>query len=469
MITSHAFRKLLLQCFNGVVPRRIMIALSGGVDSMCLTKLLCNYRKEYDPLLQIHALTIDHGYRKGSSEEARSIGEIVRGWGVAHNIKRLEYNKPLSSITNFEEVARGLRYKAFQEACNEKEITSLLVAHNLEDQIETYLLRLLMNSTLFGLNGLSHAAAFPLPPNGPLKDTTPITVHRPLLDFEKKYLIDTCISQNVHWFEDYTNADSSLTRRNLLRYLVNTYVPESYPHLSGVVGKNELINTITEIKSLVEDTKLSMNRFDELVKENGEFNFNKRKTMITFKLNLGIFHQTDSLTFSRWLYELMYPLSPSTNYHWSYAKIERQAYPKILEFFADNRSTLFTGTYLGVKIHGKKMLNNSVRFTLSQQPLIRSSIDSRTIQLEATTELLDWVLFNHTWWIRLQSHLHKTVKIRPYSILDKRKRTPGILSRCTDEPFNVPIISDSRTNEVLSCPTADISAKSIRVECLMKE
>lgn len=116
MIETSVFKSLLAKCFrNGVVPNKVLIALSGGVDSVCLTYLLSQYRDLYNPDLKIHAVTIDHGYREGSSDEAKAVGDLVNKWGVQHNVIPLDYkNRSVHLITNFEEVARTMRYEAFR-------------------------------------------------------------------------------------------------------------------------------------------------------------------------------------------------------------------------------------------------------------------------------------------------------------------------------------------------------------------
>lgn len=459
MITISAFRQHLLRCFSKGVPDKMMVALSGGVDSMCLTYLLHQYKEHYQPTMEIHAMTIDHQYRLGSYAEAQDVGRIVEKWGVLHSIEQLTYASDVHVITNFEELARTMRYQTFQKACKEREITSLFVAHNLNDQLETYLQRLLMNSTLYGLAGLRPYAPFPAPQKEPYNS---ITVHRPLLRFDKSLIRETCVENGVEWFEDATNADIHLTKRNMLRYLINEYVPMHSDARSDLktVNKLALVETTSEIEGSMNLLESRIYGLDNYLKQYGSFLFDEKNAQVSFELPIEMWRNLHQLVFSRWLYDIMYSISSAKHFHWSYAKIERQAFPRIADFLETEDPNLQV-TYLNVIIKVERD-GKQVRFRLSKQPALRHELRDISQSIEVTSVFLQWVLFDRTWWIRVRSDSLTKVYVKPYA-LSLRRSIARSFPGCTKVSPNIPIIVDIH-GTVLAIPTHGLSHESIDID-----
>ncbi|ODQ45150.1 hypothetical protein PICMEDRAFT_73928 [Pichia membranifaciens NRRL Y-2026] len=192
------------------LPSRVALALSGGVDSVVLLNLLVRYKREIRPDLEIHALTVDHGLRAESTHEARRLQQVVLGemaYPVAHEV--LTIRTPISR-RQVERHARDLRYGLLYAYCEQRGIRSVFMGHHLDDQLETYVMRLLSNSTLFGLAGIR-----PLAP-GNLHGRHAVDLVRPLLGVTKADIYGHARAQSLTWFEDRTNADAGLTARNQL-------------------------------------------------------------------------------------------------------------------------------------------------------------------------------------------------------------------------------------------------------------
>lgn len=193
------------------LPSRVALALSGGVDSVVLLNLLVRYKREIRPDLEIHALTVDHGLRAESTHEARRLQQVVLGemaYPVAHEV--LTIRTPISR-RQVERHARDLRYGLLYAYCEQRGIRSVFMGHHLDDQLETYVMRLLSNSTLFGLAGIR-----PLAP-GNLHGRHAVDLVRPLLGVTKADIYGHARAQSLTWFEDRTNADAGLTARNQVR------------------------------------------------------------------------------------------------------------------------------------------------------------------------------------------------------------------------------------------------------------
>ena len=114
----------------------LAIGLSGGGDSMALALLAANWARAHGGTAV--ALTVDHGLRAESAVEAARTGEWARARGLAHFILPWTSPKPATGIMA---AAREARYTLMSRWCRDHGVLHLLLAHQLEDQIETFLLR----------------------------------------------------------------------------------------------------------------------------------------------------------------------------------------------------------------------------------------------------------------------------------------------------------------------------------------
>ncbi|MFH1157795.1 MAG: tRNA lysidine(34) synthetase TilS [Pseudomonadota bacterium] len=185
-------------CIGGTRPK-IAVAVSGGGDSLALTALMREWVAGRGG--EILALTVDHRLRTGSSEEAASVQKLLRARGITHDILTWEGDKPL---THVQELARKARYKLLLSECQRRGFPFLAVAHNLEDQIETFWMRLAHGS---GLDGLSAMA--------PVRVTEGVSIIRPVLPFSRERLRATCLQHGMKWVEDPSNANEKYLRVKL--------------------------------------------------------------------------------------------------------------------------------------------------------------------------------------------------------------------------------------------------------------
>lgn len=459
-LTLLGFRLQFARCFPKTWPNRILVALSGGVDSMCLTHLISQVSAQA-PGTQIFAATIDHAYRSNSALEAMAVGSIVRKWGVRHIVARLQYDTDPTKIQNFEEVARALRYKSLQDVCLAQDISHVFVAHTQDDLLETYLQRLLMNSTMYGLVGLNVTAPFPVPPKSP---TEHIQVHRPLLSFSKTAIRDYCEDAGVEWFEDVSNSDTQLTQRNKLRYMINDYVPSimSIRPEANFVSREKLLESTKEIQLLVAGYEKQKKTLDMYVKLH-DYEFRKESCTFKFCVPLSFLTQFEESAVARWLYELVYPISSSKHYHWSYAKIERQAMRK-LRIFLDGLEPSAKFNYIGVCMSMEKK-DDKLHFLIEKQPPMRENLAKG---VPVTNE---WTLFDRTWWIRCRSpqplYLFWYTDEMKQELLtafpDLKRGKDSLRARIG----TVPILRNAES-QIVGLPTHKLYADGIEGECILK-
>lgn len=180
------------------------VAVSGGADSLALMLLAHTW-------CGAGGVTFDHGLRKASKGEAEKVHAMLAEKGIAHTTLSASERPPPS---NQQEWARDARYAALLDWCQENGIENLLLAHHLDDQAETVLMRLLRGSGVDGLAAMQ-AVTHPRGAKGP-------ALVRPLLHMPKERLAATVRQAGLTWIEDPANRDEKYLRtrvRDLMEQL----------------------------------------------------------------------------------------------------------------------------------------------------------------------------------------------------------------------------------------------------------
>lgn len=181
------------------------VAVSGGGDSVALMLLLAQWAKGGSRPAPM-VLTVDHGLRKDSAKEAELVRKLAREVGLKAEVLVWKGPKPEADI---EAEARGARYRLMGAWCAGNRIDALYVAHTLEDQAETFLLRLARGSGLDGLAAMRPLATLPL------AGFESVRLIRPLLEFRKEDLRAFLKSRGVAWSDDPMNSDPRFARSRL--------------------------------------------------------------------------------------------------------------------------------------------------------------------------------------------------------------------------------------------------------------
>lgn len=177
---------------------KMALAVSGGSDSMALMLLMARWRRALRAGPDLLVLTVDHGLRAGSDEEARRVGRWADALGVRHEVLAWPGTKPRS---NLQAEAREARYRLIAGACHRADIHVLASAHQLDDQAETVLLRLARGSGVDGLAAME-----------PSSRMMGLTLVRPLLDMPGSRLIASLEAAGQAWVEDPSNEDTRFAR-----------------------------------------------------------------------------------------------------------------------------------------------------------------------------------------------------------------------------------------------------------------
>jgi len=197
------------------------VAVSGGADSMALSLLMADFAP-------CHFLTFDHGLRTESATEAKTVKEWLKDKGLSHTTLKWSGDKPKTGLP---EGARRARYQAMERWCSENGVKYLVIAHHLEDQAETFLMRLLKGS---GIDGLSAMEA-----KTPGLFEADVVLTRPLLKVPRARLRALLKSRGQAWFDDPTNENRDYTRVKLRKVLETSknLTPDTLAALADQIAK----------------------------------------------------------------------------------------------------------------------------------------------------------------------------------------------------------------------------------------
>ena len=181
------------------------VAVSGGGDSVALMLLLADFAK-HAKLPAPAVLTVDHGLRPESAKDAKAVARIAADAGLKAHVLVWKGEIPKSDI---EAQARFARYRLMGDWLKAHQVSALYVAHTIEDQAETFLLRLARGSGLDGLSAMRTIAPYPLP------GYEGIGLIRPLLDMPRSALREYLKSRKREWLEDPMNDDPRFARNRI--------------------------------------------------------------------------------------------------------------------------------------------------------------------------------------------------------------------------------------------------------------
>ena len=201
-----------------LAKRRLLLAVSGGADSLALLHILYVLRLRLS--VELHVVTLDHGLRRPhSGAEAEGVRERCEALGIACTVRRLAVAEYAAARgLGLEEAGRALRYAALEEERKHLDAAWIVTGHQLEDLGEDVLLRLLRGTGWPGLGGM------------PAVDAGRQIV-RPLLLTPAAALRDFLRRCGIAWFEDESNKDRKF-RRNRVRHALWPLLLEESPRLA---------------------------------------------------------------------------------------------------------------------------------------------------------------------------------------------------------------------------------------------
>lgn len=226
----------------------ILVGVSGGPDSMTLLFVLSSLRKELD--FSIVVCCVDHKLRPESKEEAIFVSKVAQNLGLPFILKELDLNK-MKKQGSLEEIARIARYRALEEARVESNSNKIAVAHHLDDQVETVIMRIIRGTSIKGLRGI------------PIKNGNII---RPLMCVWREEILDFCKENDIAYVIDSSNLSLSFTR-NRIRLELLPKLTEYNPKVKEAILK--IASQAEELDQFL--SHLEENALEKYKISNGEF------------------------------------------------------------------------------------------------------------------------------------------------------------------------------------------------------
>ena len=219
----------------------LILAVSGGPDSLCLLHLLCQgdlYQPE--KLLVAH---FNHGLRSSADDEAA----FVMDFSAQHNVHVITKEGDVAFLArseglSVEEAGRQARYQFFAGVARENGAQYVVTGHNADDQVETIVMHMLRGSAMAGLRGMQLSAPLPGSPD--------LTLIRPLLQVSRSEIETYCANHNLAPVIDESNRDTTFYR-NRLRHELIPLLEEYNPGIRQRLQNMAVI--MNDEESLLED------------------------------------------------------------------------------------------------------------------------------------------------------------------------------------------------------------------------
>jgi tRNA(Ile)-lysidine synthase len=201
---------------------KIVVAVSGGSDSMAVLHAMTDARGGKGPK-NLEAVTVDHGLRDGSADEAARVAKFCAELNVKHTT--LTWGG-WNGEGNLQDAARRARYKLIADWARENNIEGVVLGHTKDDLAETFLMQVSRKAGLDGLTSLREEV-----------EMHGVWFHRPFLGARRSELQEQLRSQGVEWIDDPSNEDEAFARvriRNALETLEDAGI--SADAIEGVVS-----------------------------------------------------------------------------------------------------------------------------------------------------------------------------------------------------------------------------------------
>lgn len=284
----NQFQIYLQKDFTYLKEKKLLLAISGGIDSMVLLHLF--HKLEFDITVAHCNFSLRDAESDADEDFVRTTCETLK---IPFYIQKFDTKQFASDYKlSIQLAARKLRYDWFSELLSEQKLDYVLTAHHLDDEIETFLINLTRGTGLEGLSGI------------PAKKENVI---RPLLKFSREEIETFAKENNFKWREDSSNASNKYLR-NKLRHDVVPILKELNP--SFMQSFQNTLDNLKQSLSLIDDASRIVYRKIVQEEENQKkINISELKQLQNYEAYL--FQWLKPLGFKAWsdIYNLMHSQS----------------------------------------------------------------------------------------------------------------------------------------------------------------
>jgi tRNA(Ile)-lysidine synthase len=222
----------------------VVVAVSGGTDSLCLLYAL--HRLSAELQLSLHVAHLDHMLRGAESQEdARFVSSRAESLGLLCTVESRDVAAYRDAHhCSLEEAAREVRYSFLREVAHRVNAVAVVTGHTRDDAVETVMLHILRGTGVHGLRGLEPASPYPYSPQDGV-DKRALTLLRPMLQVSRSEAEGYCRALGLEPREDATNASLAYLRNRIRLELLpsmrqlNPRVDDALLRLSGLAAEDD--------------------------------------------------------------------------------------------------------------------------------------------------------------------------------------------------------------------------------------
>ncbi len=232
------------------ISKPIVVAVSGGADSIALLSIL--YNLKYN-VIMAH---VNHHMREQSEIEEKEMIKLATKLNIPYEILEYHYD----GNDNFHNDSHNARYKFFKDVCKKYNTNLIATAHHLDDQAETILMKIMEGSNLYGYGGISI-----------VNDDGNYQIIRPLLCVSKNEIYNYCNLYDLKYFEDSSNHEDHYLRNRLRHHVIPLLKNECNDFYAKILEySNQVKDAFTFIRSQSiefldkNDNKIELNEYNKL-------------------------------------------------------------------------------------------------------------------------------------------------------------------------------------------------------------
>ncbi len=237
---------------------KVLIGVSGGPDSVALLYFLNSFKKEFK--LTLHIAHLDHMLRKDSHKDAEFVRGLAKKLKIPLTTAQINV-KRIARKGSLEEIARNARLGFLFKVAKDIKAKKIALGHNLDDQAETVLMRILRGTGLHGLSGIL-----------PKRAIAGYQIVRPLIEVKRKEIEAYLKRKKIHPRQDTTNLEDiyfrNKIRNKLLPLLEQNYnknIKELLANMAESIGADyDYLTYVARQKTKGVKTRINLNKLKGL-------------------------------------------------------------------------------------------------------------------------------------------------------------------------------------------------------------
>ncbi|MBD3426117.1 MAG: tRNA lysidine(34) synthetase TilS [Candidatus Omnitrophica bacterium] len=213
---------------------RVLVAVSGGADSVCLLNVLESVKRSLG--IDTVIANMDHCLRgKESARDSDYVRKLSLQLGLPFEHKKVDVSSSVKKGASLEERARDERYRFFREAARRSGCNVIATGHTMDDQAETVIMRVIYGASPVSLSGIP-----------PVREEKGLKLVRPLIRVSREQILDFLEKNGVGFVEDSSNSDVMFLR-NKMRLEVLPFLEKYNPRV-----KRSLVNLSDAVREDLE-------------------------------------------------------------------------------------------------------------------------------------------------------------------------------------------------------------------------